>query len=145
MRAPLWYLLFEGPLRSMVLAEGTLARLLLSSTTIYLCVGYVVGHGGHKTVASDPTHHADLIGRVAEIALLNSLFTVGLRMCIPVPDHRWLVPLRLALISMTITGCGDRDPRTGNTIGRSGAPGCNPGANRPRAGLGHTDRARHRP
>ena len=31
-----------------------LARLLLSSATIYLCVGYVVGLGVLKTVASDP-------------------------------------------------------------------------------------------
>lgn len=100
---PLWYLLFGGLFLSMVLAEDILARLLLSSATIYLCVGYVVGLGALKTIGSEPMHHADLIGRVAEIALLISLFTVGLRMGVPILDRRWMVPLRLALFSMTIT------------------------------------------
>ncbi|MFC5427991.1 cation:proton antiporter [Paraburkholderia denitrificans] len=98
-----WYLLFGLLLIAMVVAGATLARLLVSSATIYLCVGYVVGPGGLKLIVPDPLHHADVIGRVAEVALLISLFTVGLRMGVPILDRRWIVPMRLAFVSMAIT------------------------------------------
>lgn len=87
----------------MVVAGATLARLLVSSATIYLCVGYLADPGGLNLIVPDPLHHADVIGRVAEVALLISLFTVGLRMGVPIFDRRWMVPLRLAFVSMAIT------------------------------------------
>lgn len=80
---------------TMVVAGATLARLLVSRATIYLCVGYLVGPGGLNLIVPDPLHHADVIGRVADVALLISLFTVGLRMGVPIFDRRWMVPLRV--------------------------------------------------
>lgn len=103
MTTALWYLLIGGLLVTMVLLEGVLARLSLSSAMIYLCVGFLVGLGGLRADVFNPAHHADLIGQIAEMALLISLFTVGLRMGVPILDRRWLVPLRLAFISMGIT------------------------------------------
>ncbi|PLZ03757.1 sodium:proton antiporter [Burkholderia sp. WAC0059] len=103
MSDPIWYLLSGLLLITMVLAGAPLARLLLSSATIYLCVGYLAGPGGLRLIAPDPLHYADVIGQVAEVALLISLFTVGLRMGVPIFDRRWIVPLRLAFISMAIT------------------------------------------
>jgi len=98
-----WYLLSGLLLITMVVAGATLARLLVSSATIYLCVGYVMGPGGLNLIVPDPLHHAEVIGRVTEVALLISLFTVGLRMGVPILDRRWFVPLRLAFVSMAIT------------------------------------------
>jgi NhaP-type Na+/H+ or K+/H+ antiporter len=98
-----WYLLLGSLLVALVLSRGLLARLLLSSATIYLIVGFIVSlivpHGN----SLNPMHHAELLGRIAEVALLISLFTVGLRMGVPILDRRWFVPLRLAVFSMAVT------------------------------------------
>jgi NhaP-type Na+/H+ or K+/H+ antiporter len=87
----------------MVLGGSQLARLLLSSAMIYLCVGYALGPGWLGLFMPDPYHHADVLARVAEVALLISLFTVGLRMGVPMLDRRWILPVRLAFVSMAIT------------------------------------------
>ncbi len=55
-------------------------------------------------ITPDPTLHADVLERIAEVALLISLFSVGLKMGgVPLYDRRWILPLRLALVSMAIT------------------------------------------
>ena len=43
-----------------------------------------------------------LLERLAEVALLISLFAVGLRLGVPLRDRRWRLPLRLAFVSMAI-------------------------------------------
>ena len=48
----------------------------------------------------DPRAHAALLERLAEVALLISLFAVGLRLGVPLRDRRWRLPLRLAFLSM---------------------------------------------
>lgn len=103
MTAAHWYLLFGSLLVTLVLSKGWLASLLLSSATIYLFVGCIVSLMIARGNAVNPLEHAELLGRIAELALLISLFTVGLRMGVPILDRRWLVPIRLAVFSMTIT------------------------------------------
>lgn len=103
MSDPFWSLLFGVLLVTMALASTLLARLLLSSAMIYLCVGYALGPAWLGFILPDPIHHAGLLGRIAEVGLLISLFTVGLRMGVPMFDRRWIVPLRLAFLSMVIT------------------------------------------
>jgi NhaP-type Na+/H+ or K+/H+ antiporter len=46
---------------------------------------------------------ADPLERVAEVAVLISLFSVGLRLGLPLSNRHWLLPLRLAFVSMTLT------------------------------------------
>lgn len=104
MSVPLWSLFFGILLITMVLAGTLFARLLMSSAMIYLCVGYAIGPGGLGVINPDPIHHADALELVAEVALLISLFSVGLKMgAVPRFDQRWILPLRLAFVSMTIT------------------------------------------
>lgn len=104
MSVPFWSLLLGVLLITMVLAGTLLARLLLSSAMIYLCVGYALGPGGLGVITPDPTSHADALEWVAEVALLISLFSVGLKMgVVPLFDRRWILPLQLAFISMAIT------------------------------------------
>ncbi|BBQ02526.1 sodium:proton antiporter (plasmid) [Burkholderia sp. SFA1] len=98
-----WYLLLGSLLVALVLSRGLLARLLLSSATIYLIFGFIVSLIVRHGNSLNPMHHAELLGRIAEVALLISLFTVGLRMGVPILDRRWFVPLRLAVFSMAIT------------------------------------------
>jgi NhaP-type Na+/H+ or K+/H+ antiporter len=103
MSDPVWSLLLGVLLITMVLAGSLLARLLLSSAMIYLVVGYVLGPGALALTEPDPFGYTDVLEHVAEVALLISLFTVGLRMGVPLFDRRWIVPLRLAFVSMTVT------------------------------------------
>lgn len=98
-----WSLLVGVLLITMVLAGTLLARLPLSSAMIYLGVGYALGPGGLEVIAPDPMRYAHALEPVAEVAVLISLFAVGLRMDVPLFDRRWLLPLRLAFISMAIT------------------------------------------
>jgi NhaP-type Na+/H+ or K+/H+ antiporter len=44
-----------------------------------------------------------LLERAAEIAVLISLFAVGLKLGLPFSDKRWQLPLRLATVSMIVT------------------------------------------
>jgi NhaP-type Na+/H+ or K+/H+ antiporter len=51
----------------------------------------------------DLVRDASLIERVAEIAVLISLFSAGLKLRIPLSEGRWRLPVRLAFGSMTLT------------------------------------------
>jgi sodium/hydrogen antiporter len=104
MSLPQWSLFFGLLLVTMVLTRTFLARLLLSSAMIYLAVGYALGPGGIGVITFDPRRDVDVLERVAEVALLISLFSVGLRLGnVALFDRRWLMPLRLAFISMALT------------------------------------------
>ncbi|MDN0083622.1 cation:proton antiporter [Crenobacter sp. SG2305] len=104
MTLPFWSLFIGLLLIIMVLLGTLLTRLLLSSAMIYLGIGYVLGPGGLSVINPDPALYAEILESVALVALLISLFTVGLKMgTVPLSDRRWLLPLRLAFLSMTIT------------------------------------------
>ncbi|MDR3446695.1 cation:proton antiporter [Dyella sp.] len=103
MQDALWSLLIGTLLITMVLTGTILARLLLSGAMIYLCAGFALGPEWFGLITLDPLRHADVLEHVAGAALLISLFTVGLRMGVPLLDRRWIVPLRLAFVSMAIT------------------------------------------
>jgi sodium/hydrogen antiporter len=47
-----------------------------------------------------------MLESITEIALLIALFTVGIKMRVPIGDWRWSLPLRLATISMVLTILG---------------------------------------
>ena len=87
----------------MALSDTVLSRLPLSTSMFYLLAG----------VASSPlwlgwsdlatATHTHLLERIAEVVVLLSLFTSGLKMSLGLSDGRWLLPLRLALLSMAVT------------------------------------------
>jgi NhaP-type Na+/H+ or K+/H+ antiporter len=104
MSVAFWSLLLGILLITMVLAGTLLARLLLSSAMIYMAVGFAFGPFGLDIVQLDPALHVAALLWGAEIALLISLFAVGLNMgAVPLRDKRWGLPLRLALVSMALT------------------------------------------
>jgi NhaP-type Na+/H+ or K+/H+ antiporter len=104
MSLPLWSLFLGVLLITMVLTATLLPRLLMTSAMVYMAVGYGIGPGALGVIMPDPTRHADVLERVAEVAVLISLFTVGLKMGgVPLLDRRWILPLRLAFTSMAIT------------------------------------------
>jgi NhaP-type Na+/H+ or K+/H+ antiporter len=103
MSVALWSLFVGILLITMVLAGTLLARLPTSSAMIYLAAGFALGPAGLAVITPDPTRFAGALELAAEVAVLISLFSVGLRMGVPLRDRRWWLPLRLAFASMALT------------------------------------------
>ncbi|PYC24608.1 sodium:proton antiporter [Aquipseudomonas alcaligenes] len=104
MSVAFWSLLLGILLITMVLASSLLARVLLSGAMVYLAVGFGLGPLGLGVVRLEPLQHVDVLLWSAELALLISLFAVGLNMgAVPLLDRRWSLPLRLAFVSMALT------------------------------------------
>jgi NhaP-type Na+/H+ or K+/H+ antiporter len=97
-----WSLFGGALLVTMALAGTLLGRLPLSSAMVYLVLGWLLGPDAANVLRPDPYLHAGLLERLAEIALLISLFAVGLQLGVPLRDRRWWLPLRLAFVSMAI-------------------------------------------
>jgi NhaP-type Na+/H+ or K+/H+ antiporter len=95
-----WALFVGALMVTMVLAGTLLGRLPLSSAMVYLALGWVLGPGVMNVLRPDPSLHRAALERLAEIALLISLFAVGMQLGVPMRDVRWRLPARLAIVSM---------------------------------------------
>jgi NhaP-type Na+/H+ or K+/H+ antiporter len=98
-----WFLLAGLLLIFMALAGSVLKRLPLSTAMVYLAVGVALGPLGLGLLQLDLVRDAPLIERVAEVAVLISLFSAGLKLRIPLSEGRWRLPVRLAFGSMALT------------------------------------------
>lgn len=97
-----WSLLIGALLLAFVILGSSLGRLPLSSAIVYLAIGVALGPAGTAMLTPDPLRHAALLESVTEVALLVSLFAVGLHLGVPLRDRRWWLPLRLAFVSMAL-------------------------------------------
>lgn len=95
-----WSLFVGALLVTMVLAGTLLGRLPLSSAMVYLAVGWTLGPDVMNVLRPDPALHARGLEHLAEVALLISLFAVGMQLGVPLRDRRWRLPGRLAFVSM---------------------------------------------
>jgi len=100
MSLPEWSLFIGVLLITIVLASTLLGRLPLSSAMVYLALGWLLGPEVADVLRPDPVVHAAVLERLAEAALLISLFAVGMQLGVPLRDRRWWLPLRLAFVSM---------------------------------------------
>jgi len=103
MRPEIWYLIIGAILISMALASTLIKRLPLSSATLYLFIGVILGTINPQSIWLDPIKDAKTLEIVTEIAVLISLFSAGLNLRLSVFDQRWWISVRLATISMLIT------------------------------------------
>lgn len=99
----IWALVIGMLLITMALSGTSLKRLPLSTAMLYLAVGFGLGPAGLGLMSPDPTNWSVVLERVAEAAVLISLFAVGLKLGLPLSDRGWRLPARLAIVSMTIT------------------------------------------
>ena len=99
----LWSVIVGLLLVLMALASTVLKRLPLSTAMLYLLVGVAVSPLGLDLMAPDPRAGAQLLERIAEVVVLLSLFTAGLKLSPGLRDRRWALPVRLALNSMVVT------------------------------------------
>ncbi|WP_301102369.1 sodium:proton antiporter [Propionivibrio sp.] len=99
----LWALIVGTLLITMALAGTLLRRLPISTALLYLVAGYGLSPAGLDLMAPDPLRYSAILEKVSEVAVLISLFAVGLKLGLPFSDRSWRLPVRLAIVSMTIT------------------------------------------
>ena len=104
--AAFWFVLVGFLLVGIALLGRFLDRLPVSPAMIYLLVGFLLGPTVFNVFELHPLRELTLLESITEIALLIALFTVGIKMRVPVGDWRWSVPLRLATVSMVLTILG---------------------------------------
>ena len=103
MEFTLWSVIIGLLFVFMALSGSVLKRLPLTTSMLYLVVGFGLGPIGLGLIQLDPLAQAALLERLTEIAVLVSLFAAGLKLRVPFTDGKWFLPLRLAFGSMTIT------------------------------------------
>jgi NhaP-type Na+/H+ or K+/H+ antiporter len=98
-----WFLVVGVLLLAVAIGGSLLKRLPLTASLLYLAAGVALGRNGLGLLDLDPQDDAALLERLAEVAVLISLFTAGLKLRHPWNDRRWRLPVLLATSTMTIT------------------------------------------
>ncbi len=94
-------LLIGAVLLAMSLAQTLVARLPLSPALLYLAVGWLAASVAVPPLPDlDLIAHATLLRILAEIAVLLSLFAIGLKIRVAATWAAWRVPVLLATTSM---------------------------------------------
>ena len=99
----IWSLIVGVLLIVMALSGSVLARLPLSTAMLYLLVGMAVSPWGLGLLRAEGAKHSVVLETLTEVVVLISLFSAGLKLSSTLTDRRWLLPLRLALVSMVFT------------------------------------------
>ena len=99
----LWFVLIGALLVTLALSSTVLQRLPLTTAVLYLVVGAAIGPLGLGLLRVDPIEDSLLLERASEIVVIIALFSAGLKLRAPLDDRRWLVPVRLASMSMVLT------------------------------------------
>lgn len=87
----------------MGLAHPWISRAPITPAMLYFCLGLALGPWGLEVARIDPVLWADWLHHGAELAVIVSLFTVGLKLRLDPRDPRLRPALGLAFVSMTIT------------------------------------------
>jgi sodium/hydrogen antiporter len=98
-----WMILISGLLLIMGLCTAYVNRWPVTGSMIYLGIGVLVGPAVWGVLHLDPHRQVALFLRTAEITVVVSLFTVGLKLRLPLRDPRWIPQVALAFGSMTAT------------------------------------------
>lgn len=103
----LWFLAGGTLLLLMAVSGAAIERLPVSPAILYLAFGFVLGPHAIGLIDIDFASHLPVIRAIAEIGVVLSLFSVGLRLGVPLGDPAWRVPLLLAgpAMVLTIAGC----------------------------------------
>ncbi len=100
---PVWFLLSGALLVFLAIGGTMLRRLPLTVAMVCLGAGMLLGPGGAGLWHLGFPANSGLLEHITEVAVVISLFTVGLKLRVPLNRQRWQVPLRLATVSMIIT------------------------------------------
>ncbi|HEU4620815.1 MAG TPA: cation:proton antiporter [Burkholderiaceae bacterium] len=103
MIVPIWFIVVGALLVLIALLGSTIERLPISTGLIYMVIGFALGASGVGLLPLDLQDNVDVLEHVFEIAVLISLFAVGLKLRAPLPRGAWGLTTRLAVGAMGIT------------------------------------------
>ncbi|WP_420125964.1 cation:proton antiporter [Longimicrobium sp.] len=103
MHGAVWFVVVGLLFVVMALAGSVLKRLPLSTSMLYLAAGAALGPLGVGLLHVDVYEQSEIWERVTEIAVVVSLFAAGLKLRTPFTDGGWMLPVRLATVSMLVT------------------------------------------
>jgi NhaP-type Na+/H+ or K+/H+ antiporter len=98
-----WLLVIGTLLLLMALAYPVVQRLPITTTIVYLLIGIALGPWWRGVIHVDPILDAPWLHRATEISLIVSLFTVGMKLRMPLTDRHLRPAVCLAFVSMVIT------------------------------------------
>lgn len=98
-----WFIISGIVALTMAFVSGKVRRLPLSSSVIYLAVGVALGPFGFELLNINLENDWNMIERLTEAALIVSIFSSALKLHVSFFNRRWLDPVRLAFLSMTIS------------------------------------------
>lgn len=101
-----WFALIGGLLLLMSLASGWIRRLPVTSFSLYLLAGCLLGPWVLGLMDVDFALHAQATARLTEAALVVSLFLTGLKLRVDFRRPMWRTAARLALPAMVLTVLG---------------------------------------
>lgn len=99
----LWCLLCGALLIAVGLSDTWRQNLPFSTSAIYLLAGGLLGPAGLGVLDIRLADDAAWLEHLAEVAVLVSLFAVGLRLRVSPKDSIWRAPLLLATLAMVVT------------------------------------------
>ena len=97
------YLVAGALLVGMAMGGSVVGRLPASPAMVYLGAGICLGPAVLGVVVLHPIDDARLVERVAELVILVSLLTAGLKLRTPLRHRRWVAPVLLASLAMALT------------------------------------------
>ena len=103
MGAYVWYLVVGVLLLLMVLLQSTVRRLPVTPAILYLLIGIVLGPEAIGLIDLDPLRDTSLLKTGSELCVLISLFSVGLKIRLPLRHPGWRGAVLLATAGMLIT------------------------------------------
>ncbi len=98
-----WLLLASGLVLAMGLLHPWVKRAPFTPAMLYLLAGVALGPWGFDVARINPLQNPDWLHHAAEVAVIVSLFTVGLKLRLKPLDARLRPALCLAFLSMLIT------------------------------------------
>jgi sodium/hydrogen antiporter len=84
-----WFTTAGILLVGIVLASTLLRSLPISTSIIYLVVGLLLGPGAFGLLSWDAVREAEILKYITEVAVIVSLFTVGLKWRSPLTVDFW--------------------------------------------------------
>jgi NhaP-type Na+/H+ or K+/H+ antiporter len=99
----LWALVAGLLLIAMAFVGTWMERMPLSPAMLYLGAGFALGPSGAGMLLPDPKAYSPLLERLAETAVLISVFVTALRISVPLSERRWRLPVSLATAAMVAT------------------------------------------
>lgn len=85
-------------------AQAWMKKIPVTTSIVYLLFGILIGPH-FLDLLNSTSLKSKVIEVLTEITVIISLFTVGLKMRLPLSDGRWKVPFIIATLGMTITIC----------------------------------------